>query len=410
MDELDRQFRSWKPGSESTATREDLRALRNKVLGQLNADRWKMPWINAAIMLVAPVRLLYLSVLSFLAGLGIYLSLVFSEKLVISAGPTGSEALLIIYVLILVFGLLLFYVPTGLKRFEHIPGDRVRREASHVKHMLDAYQSLEELESILTDISRRSDNGVDGDVASGEVKDRLEQLFSQLLETLMALSKSNLKPSQEALKQLMAKLREVNQRFGPELNLYRDEAMKIALTRGRSWNWQDILKDLEKDSKSHWYSRKWWKSADSTEDIMATLNAAQSLKRTRRAITFMQPIGREHSPMRDNEQNTEANALNRSTQNVSERYTGDWNEPPFARHRDDGEAISPVDPITSETLRLMVTAQQETVRTLEKLVGSLDKLEQRLSVLSPPSRETHERAAPTADARGDHTTASSRPG
>ncbi|RMY51929.1 hypothetical protein D0863_14430 [Hortaea werneckii] len=97
--ELQEHFASLRPGNETTGTKEQLQALRDRVLARLQSDRWKTPSINSAVILVAPVRLLNLAVTAFLTGLGVYLGLVFSQSIAIAAGYRGNLANMIIYIL-----------------------------------------------------------------------------------------------------------------------------------------------------------------------------------------------------------------------------------------------------------------------------------------------------------------------
>ncbi|KAK6393248.1 hypothetical protein LTR65_002539 [Meristemomyces frigidus] len=205
MNGFDEHIASLRPGSEATVTKEELRILTSRVLGRLSGDQWKTPSINAAMMLTAPARLLYLAVVSFLAGLGIYLGSVFSNRLAVSTGKNASLANLIIYILEVVIGLLLFYVPYVLRLLEHIPGQRVRRGARDLKIMLDAYQDLDKLQAIAEGLDAQGASAYDLETGPRQ----WEEVLFRVQHSIRLLSHSSSAPSQEALVELEAKMQHV---------------------------------------------------------------------------------------------------------------------------------------------------------------------------------------------------------
>lgn len=91
---------------------------RQKLESVLSAYRWKTASPNAALMLVAPAQLLTLALNAFIIGLGIYLGFVWTSKLIDFPGTDGALAVLIIYIVITLYGLALFYIPSALKDLE----------------------------------------------------------------------------------------------------------------------------------------------------------------------------------------------------------------------------------------------------------------------------------------------------
>lgn len=90
-------------------------------------DRWKAVSFSSSVMLVAPARLLSLALNTFVAGLGIYLGLVYMANLMPIPGPNGSLAVLISYIFATFHGLSLFYIPLGFKKLESLPVKRFTR-------------------------------------------------------------------------------------------------------------------------------------------------------------------------------------------------------------------------------------------------------------------------------------------
>ena len=111
------------PGGQAYAQLED--AIKN--------DRWKVASFSSAVMLIAPARLLSLALNAFVAGLGVYLGLVYMASLIPISGSNGSLAVLICYIFATFCGLALFYIPLGFKNLELKPVKRFRR-LKHVVH------------------------------------------------------------------------------------------------------------------------------------------------------------------------------------------------------------------------------------------------------------------------------------
>lgn len=86
-----------------------------------SANRWQVASWPAAMMLVAPVRLLILALNAFLIGLGIYLGIVYTAQLNPFPGTNGSLAVLIFYLIATSYGLALFYTPQGFQTLESGP-------------------------------------------------------------------------------------------------------------------------------------------------------------------------------------------------------------------------------------------------------------------------------------------------
>lgn len=93
----------------------------------IRSDRWKAASFSSAVMLIAPARLLSLALNTFVAGLGIYLGLVYTANLIPILGSNGSLAVLICYILSTFYGLTLFYIPLGFKKLESLPVKRFTR-------------------------------------------------------------------------------------------------------------------------------------------------------------------------------------------------------------------------------------------------------------------------------------------
>lgn len=204
--ELQEHFASLRPGNETTGTKEQLQALRDRVLARLQSDRWTTS-INSAVILVAPVRLLNLAVTAFLTGLGVYLGLVFSQNIAIAAGYRGNLANMIIYILVVVINLLLFGIPTVLRFLARLPRQRVKREAYHIKLMLNTYKELEDLKKLAKSIS-----GGKASRASSEIESRLEDVQY----AIMIIRDNTSAASQEAIQELTAKFEAVTAEMGRE--------------------------------------------------------------------------------------------------------------------------------------------------------------------------------------------------
>lgn len=150
--------------------RPDLEKLQRDLLGHLADDRWKTASINAAIMLSVPGFLLNVSIATFLIGLGIYLGFAFSHNFLPDAGTNSSLAILLVYIIASALGLLIFFIPYGLKVVESVPAKRVGRGAKAIALTLDFYRLLTKAESALA-------LAKDGDM---EARERLRRLMSQI--------------------------------------------------------------------------------------------------------------------------------------------------------------------------------------------------------------------------------------
>ncbi|KAI7088627.1 hypothetical protein KC356_g3147 [Hortaea werneckii] len=215
-DELHKQINSFRPGTETTGTREQLQMTQDRVLARLQSDRWVTPSINSAVILVAPVRLLNLAVAAFLIGLGIYLGLAFSENIAIAAGNQGNLANMIIYILVVVICLLLFWIPVVLRLLERLPRQQVKREACYIKLMLDTYKELDDLKKLINRDNARP-------VSAGylnQIKLRLENVQYAIMKIRDNMSA----PSQEAIEDMTAKLEDIARQTG----------LEIPRSRGRS--------------------------------------------------------------------------------------------------------------------------------------------------------------------------------
>ncbi|KAI6853400.1 hypothetical protein KC350_g10 [Hortaea werneckii] len=131
--------------------------------------------------------------------LGVYLGLVFSQNINIAAGYRGNLANMIIYILVVVINLLLFGIPTVLRFLARLPRQRVKREAYHIKLMLNTYKELDDLKRIAKSISRDKARW-----ASSEIESR----FEDVQYAIMIISDKSSAASQEAIQELTAKLKE----------------------------------------------------------------------------------------------------------------------------------------------------------------------------------------------------------
>jgi hypothetical protein len=67
------------------------------------------------MMLVAPMKLLKISLGAFILGLGVYLGFVFSDRLIPSFGLVGSVVVLVAYLATTLYGLAIFYIRKGFR-------------------------------------------------------------------------------------------------------------------------------------------------------------------------------------------------------------------------------------------------------------------------------------------------------
>ena len=261
--ELQEHFASLRPGNETTGTKEQLQALRDRVLARLQSDRWKTPSINSAVILVAPVRLLNLAVTAFLTGLGVYLGLVFSQNIAIAAGYRGNLANMIIYVLVVVINLLLFGIPTVLRFLARLPRQRVKREAYHIKLMLNTYKELEDLKKLAKSIS-----GGKASHASSEIESRLEDVQY----AIMIIRDNTSAASQEAIQELTANFEAVAAEMGREISPSDSNSsahfFRFSRSRGH---------DAQRSSSLHQQSR--FDQTDQTLDAGHTIQATAEVDR-----------------------------------------------------------------------------------------------------------------------------------
>jgi hypothetical protein len=86
----------------------------------LEMQKWKVASAYAAILLVVPRTLLSLALTAFLAGLGVYLGMVYTADLVPAYGR-GSVGILIFYLVSAILGVGMYYSANSLKYFESTP-------------------------------------------------------------------------------------------------------------------------------------------------------------------------------------------------------------------------------------------------------------------------------------------------
>jgi hypothetical protein len=86
----------------------------------LEMQKWKVASAYAAILLVVPRTLLSLALTAFLAGLGVYLGMVYTADLVPAYGR-GSVGILIFYLVSAILGIGMYYSANSLKYFESTP-------------------------------------------------------------------------------------------------------------------------------------------------------------------------------------------------------------------------------------------------------------------------------------------------
>jgi hypothetical protein len=87
-----------------------------RVLAQ--SGRWKVASSYAALMLVVPMTLLNISLNALLIGLGIYMGMLYTAKLVPSYG-SGSIGILIFYLVSALFGIGMYYSSQSLNPMEN---------------------------------------------------------------------------------------------------------------------------------------------------------------------------------------------------------------------------------------------------------------------------------------------------
>ncbi|KAF2813285.1 uncharacterized protein BDZ99DRAFT_253159 [Mytilinidion resinicola] len=109
-------------------------------------EKWKVASCYSAMMLVAPMNLLNISLNAFLLGLGIYLGKVYTAHLIPSFG-SGSLGLLIIFIISSLFAIALFYVPEGLKSVESEPIQRFAAVLDEI-NQIQPEESTEERRSL----------------------------------------------------------------------------------------------------------------------------------------------------------------------------------------------------------------------------------------------------------------------
>ena len=100
---------------------------RAQLTGEIKNDIWAAASFSSAVMIIAPARLLNLALNAFVAGLGVYLGLVYMASRIPISGSKGSLAVLICYVFATFYGLALFYIPFGFKNRELKPAKHFRR-------------------------------------------------------------------------------------------------------------------------------------------------------------------------------------------------------------------------------------------------------------------------------------------
>lgn len=137
-------------------------------------NRWKSASFHSILMVKAPTLLLKYAVASFVVGLGVYFGcLAFSD--VGSATPQVSHrAIFIVYVVTSFLGLLIYYVPSTLKKLEWSPARRYVQIMTHefakrpyeeepYQEEMEIFQNIKALldsEEQDTNVERRSDDAV----------------------------------------------------------------------------------------------------------------------------------------------------------------------------------------------------------------------------------------------------------
>jgi hypothetical protein len=90
-------------------------------------NRWKIASSASAMMLATPTQLLTLALNAFIIGLGVYLGCIYSANLIPALTPSGSLAVLILYILVTWYGLAIVYIPSALKGLESAAAERYTR-------------------------------------------------------------------------------------------------------------------------------------------------------------------------------------------------------------------------------------------------------------------------------------------
>jgi hypothetical protein len=97
---------------------EEIADIQASVIAFLEESKWKEASFYSCLLLSAPSILLNCSLVSFLIGLGVYLGDVWKKDLDAVAGKTASRAVLIVYVVGTISGLVLFFGPSSKKDAE----------------------------------------------------------------------------------------------------------------------------------------------------------------------------------------------------------------------------------------------------------------------------------------------------
>ena len=197
-DELDKRSNPQRSDDEAKTTRAEREDRRMELLAKLQHDRWKSPSINAVIMLVAPDRLLYVSVGMFLVGLGVYLVILLHRRIYISVGVHSTLGLLLIYFFTVVWGLLLFYTPAVLKLIELAPSKRGQREANVLEIYLEACSNLD----LLPDLLERLDKAHNDHQLEERLSDDIGGCFTKVKSCEEELSRSQNEPSKVMMDEL----------------------------------------------------------------------------------------------------------------------------------------------------------------------------------------------------------------
>lgn len=125
---IQRRAREIRLGSRAMMTRDEVKELLELATTEQGSHKL-IPSVTSALMLVAPGRMLNISVAAFLLGLGIYLGFACSNQFLSDGGPNASLAVLLFYVITAVLGLLVLYIPFGLKGIDMVSRQRSMRDA-----------------------------------------------------------------------------------------------------------------------------------------------------------------------------------------------------------------------------------------------------------------------------------------
>jgi hypothetical protein len=110
----------------------------------IEQGKWQIASPYAAIMLVAPIVLLRIALNAFLCGLGIYLGILSTTRLIPTYG-SGSSAILALYLGSSLFGLIIYYGAQTRKHAEHRPLARWHRSYDeYIKRVNDESQHKQE--------------------------------------------------------------------------------------------------------------------------------------------------------------------------------------------------------------------------------------------------------------------------